>query len=366
MKKQELIEKLYIIIWAFYTIEFVLLSSSSLSQYSFAGRLHGIFSMLTLVMMILFTLFVNRYPRRKILSAIAYMVLIFCIAISTKGINILIGMLFSFTAQKIDVKKLIKFDIKLKLILLFIVVVLCGLGIIENKVGYANNVYKQSLGFINQNVFTAFSSVILIEWLYEYCGQVKRFQYIIILILVAIVSNISKGRTSLYTFIFIFVLHYIANFKAQFFYTYISKFSFAVVTPVLAFLSFLGCNLYMQENAFVIGINRIMSNRLHYASYALSKYGVKLIGFKIEEQGLPVDMGYVYCVIRFGLIYLVIICLIYSVQFIKFLNHKRIDIALLMLFFVLVSMGEGYTYNIVYNTAMLYFFHTNKRIRHIS
>ena len=62
MKKQELIEKLYIIIWAFYTIEFVLLSSSSLSQYSFAGRLHGIFSMLTLVMMILFTLFVNRYP----------------------------------------------------------------------------------------------------------------------------------------------------------------------------------------------------------------------------------------------------------------------------------------------------------------
>lgn len=74
-------------------------------------------------------------------------------------------------------------------------------------------------------------------------------------------------------------------------------------------------------------------------------------------------MGYVYCLVRFGVLFLISICFIYSVQSVRFLGKKQINIVLLMPFYVLSGAGESAMFNIVSNVAMLYLFCFDDQIK---
>lgn len=353
-RKNKTIEHLYISIWVFYSVSAIFLTATTLNErYSSAHWLYEVCSIGTVILLLILFFFVRWYTRGKLLLYIITLLLVFGIAVATRGTNVLIGVMFMLAAPYIDIKKMIHFDMKLKTGMLIIILLLCKIGFLENKVGYAQNIYKQSLGFVNQNNLAAFVCIILLEWLFLCYEKAKRYQFFVILFVMYILNYISKGRTSIYSFIIVFFLFVLANVKPQVFFTKTVKYIFALVTPVLAISCFFMSYLYTQGNAFIFFINQIMTNRIYYASHALSRSGVKLIGGTLVG-GITLDMGYVYCAIRFGVLFLIFICLIYSIQFVRFLEQKQINIVLLMLFFVISGLGEGYMFNVVSNISMLY------------
>ena len=365
-KKHKTIEKIYIYIWIIYSSAYVLFSLSNLEKYTFAHNLYLVIAFGTVITLFFLFFLVRRYTRKKLLFYILLLCLAFTIVTYSQSVNFLIGMLLALLAPYIDVKKLIVIDIKLKTELLFVVISLCGLGIIENVEGFAGKVYKQSLGFGNPNTLTMIAVSILMEWLFIHCGKVKKYQYLIIFLIMYIVSNISKGRTSLYTLIFIILLFLLMDLDSQLFYTHILKLIFAIITPILAVLCFVVCNLYRSGNVIVAAIDQFMTNRIYYTTQALIRYGVKFIGTQTENESLGVDIGYVYCALKYGLIYLVFICIIYSVQFIRFLKHKQIDVVLLMLFYIVASFGESHMLsNPIFNVSLLYLLYSNEHIESI-
>lgn len=347
------IEKIYFFIWTFYAVIRILFDGSMLSQYSFVENLYMEFNASVVIMLVLLFILVRRYSRQRfIFSILCVISIIFVIP----GFYLQVGLLFALIAPCINIEKLIRYDMKLKFVLLTIVVLLCEFGFIENKTGYVKGVYKQSLGFVNQNTLTWIVVHILLEWIFLSYGQIKVRQYIIIFAAMVAVSAASKGRTSLYTFGVVLVLFTLANWRPKIFYGRLSRILFAVITPGMAALCFLLSYLYKCGNTIAIKINNMTTNRVRYAADALSVYDLKLFAGIINRRGhrMQIDMSYIDIAVRSGMLFLILICLVCSVQFLKCLKQKRIDIALFILYFVISGFGENYMVHVAYNASILY------------
>ena len=57
--------------------------------------------------------------------------------------------------------------------------------------------------------------------------------------------------------------------------------------------------------------------------------------------------------IYFGLIFAIILCIGYCIVFGKLMHRKKVEYALLALYFIMIGIGESYTIIIAYNVTLL-------------
>lgn len=350
------IENVFIHIWVFYAIAYICSGMSGLpDKYPFVRSIYAVVANVTIIALLMLLLIVKKYSLFSFLLEILLVFLVFVVEIFRVDRGWLISILFLVNASGINLKRLMKIDLKLKIILLVALLLLCVFGITENRIFIVGSVYKNSLGFHNPNMLAFYVVTIMIEWLCLHYGAIKKYQYLTLLALGYIVNVVSAARTSLYTFFIVLVFYIFADFAPRIFYLSITKVMIGLLTPVLAVLSFFLSYLYLCGNDVAFMLDKITTGRLRYAAYALSKYGVGLIGKPFNTSAdLMLDNAYIYGAICYGMIFLVLLCLMYSGLFIKLIRHRKINIMLLGVFFVVSGLGEHMMYSAIYNMSMLY------------
>lgn len=366
-------EGAFFFIWALYGVQYTLLSASELPFMFNLDRIRQ-WSEYTVLCLQLSLFFMNyRLKRREMIKYILLMLLITLIEFSLTSKSLLIMTLFIITAQPIEFKKIVRFDVKIKLPLFLLLVLLATTGIINNYQVTINGLYKQAYGFAHPNTFTCFAFVILLEIMYLRYQQMNWMDWVFQIVCSLIVFQVGGGRTSSYTYFVILFLFWIAKVKPQVYTSGIVKFLFLIITPLMGAISLLGAYLYSRGNSLMLAINRMLTGRLLMSSQMMSQYGVKLFGQELElisgrnaklnnVTSIILDCAYMRCLLMYGVVFFVMFIVVYMLLFRRLLTMRHTSLALFALFFVLLGLGEAYMLNITYNLTLLVFLKSKKEI----
>ena len=138
-----------------------------------------------------------------------------------------------------------------------------------------------------------------------------------------------------------------------------------VATPwILASLIMGMCYLFTIQNAILMKINGLLSNRLVLGSRALRQYGISIFGQNIIWNGHGtdiinhniynfVDSSYLRVLLDNGIIFLVLVLFAYSFFLYKLLIKKQYSILIVLISVLLLSFTEPWLIDVMYNPFVL-------------
>lgn len=340
------------------------------SEFAYMYDFDSIFRMIKLAIsatLFLMLVALNRYTIKKIILYAVVLMIVFLVEIHISNTDFLVYLLLIMCFPRGSFEKFISFDVFLKTTSVFIIMLLCSMGIINNYIHVTHFAEKQSLGFSHPNILSMFICTILVEWLYLRFNKMKLWDWVVILGIMLVNYNIAASRTSTFVFLLIYVLFLVANYFPRMYNSKLVKYLFVVSMPLMAMFSFVGAWLYVQGNQTFIMLNELFTGRWEGALMVFHKYGVTLLGQKLElfssrmaalngVSYFSVDNAYFYCVLQYGILYFILLCVTYIAVIHYAMNNHIWHLALFCLFFVIVGFGESYLLNPLYNVALLCLF----------
>lgn len=152
------------------------------------------------------------------------------------------------------------------------------------------------------------------------------------------------------------VKQYLLQVKEKFFYL---KKVYLILPWVCAFFAVF-LPLYRQESLFWKIMNSGFSGRLEYGKNAIMNYGFSLLGQKIDMQGFSVlgktyevynyvDSSYLQIAIRYGIVLLAFICVLYGAALLKMCQRRDGRFLLLLLVILFLCVEEPFLFDVSFN-----------------
>ena len=121
---------------------------------------------------------------------------------------------------------------------------------------------------------------------------------------------------------------------------------------------------YDSTNAVYARVNSLLSGRLRLGYQAIADYGVTLFGHPIEWIGFAlgtapdkaynyVDCSYLQVMLEYGVVFLILIVLLYSLAIRKAIAKKRYDLCWILLFILIFSITEPRLADLAFNPFVL-------------
>lgn len=362
-------------IWAFYSVTYIMAKATELSFMYDLTVFNRTVSYATIFMLIILYISSLKFKKVEFIKHIIFVLLIGLIEINISDKNFLILSLFILCFRNLSFKELVEFDFNIKLILLAVILLLYKTGKIDNYSTIINGNYKNSYGFSHPNTFSCYIYTILLELMYIRFDILNYKDWMLQLFVSFLTLKYGGGRSTGYAYFLILFLFFIARTFPRIYITKFSYFMFSVLPSLLAILSFAAVDLYNHGNKIIIEINNILTSRISSASKFLNLYGIKLFGQEIETissrmakllsiKSMILDCAYVRCGIMYGLLFLIIFCIAYSLMLREFLKNSNIDLALFATYFLIIGIGESYLLNPVYNLSLFFLINVSNVLKH--
>ena len=259
----------------------------------------------------------------------------------------MIGYISIICAKNIDIKKIFKIDITLKIIFLLSHTLIYANDYLYNYEKVASTMfysikkgYSHTLYFANPNTVGLLLIWLIVEILYLK-KKIKIKDLLIGLIILLIGYIITKSRTALFAYLVYMTLHFINNKKII---DILHRYTFLLLT----LLSFYIVKFLAINSIQYIILNGLLSNRLGYSIKAFSVANMHFFPNILPNnffEYFVIDNFYVRCFIFYGLISLILI-LIPQLLIPKkgYEKEKKLSILLnIYIFFEAVTMNIGYT-----------------------
>ena len=274
--------------------------------------------------------------------------------------NLFITMLFIIASKNINIKKFIKYDLKIKIIISSLIIFLYNIGLAENVIRYRlDGTIRNSLGFGHPNVLGAIIFSIIVDIICLKYKKLKIKDYIFILTLFILSTIACDSRAAQLGTIILIVLSmifpYIENKK--------NIINWATIIPfVLFFLTYTLVVLYPKNIQLINNINEIFSSRIRLAYEFYDYYGINLFGhfflqketWKEQYYLYVLDISYMTILIKFGIIALMSTLISFSLSIKKAINNSDYGIAIAIISIMFYGLMENYAYMIGYNAILVY------------
>lgn len=285
----------------------------------------------------------KKYNKKQL---IGFLILGFLLVISTlvsQNYDALLIFMLVVAFRKEDFNDIVRFDIKVKILLLTLNILLIMFGVIDNQFFLKNGFPRYTLGFYSPNTFPSFLCSIIIEIIY--IQKKYRIRHaIIILIITCIIDIIFCSRTCEIILLLFSILMFLSENMN------ISKFicnRFTKYMPfILTILSFISIYLYNKGNYLFIKINNILSTRLYCASQYLKIYNVNFFGNDIIKYdnyigyAQTIDISYINFLLQNGIIsYFIIFSMIFKLLD-DLIKNKKNKLVIILITFLIMGMVE--------------------------
>ena len=271
----------------------------------------------------------------------------------TKNSNIFILVLLIIASKNIDIKKFIKYDIKIKILFLILNMFLIYAGIMENAIFFREEGNaRYSLGFSSPNTLGAMILSICLELTYINNNMKKIYTYLLILLVIIIIT--CNSRSAEIGIILLMILLPIYKKKIRL------KKIIPYTVIIFTILSFFTVYLYGKGSKFALILDDLLSTRLMCSYNFLNIYDIKLFGNYFEEVDVwmgyvnSLDNGYIYFILNQGIIIYVIITILNIILMKNLIkNNENIIVAILLVLYSYGLMERG-VFFITYNVFLLY------------
>lgn len=198
--------------------------------------------------------------------------------------------IFILGARNVVFKRIINIYLILGTILLAFIFFSSLIGLTRNLIyyrGFSTDVVRQSFGIVYPTDFAAHILYLVLAFCYLRFGKLSWLNYLAIIILAFLVIHFCDARLNAVALLLIIPVMMIGQWAQK--ENKVAKViaSFYWTLPVLAFyISIFITFIFSPSKSEFDTINSFLSGRLFLGHFAIEKYGVKLFGQTIHENGL--------------------------------------------------------------------------------
>lgn len=277
----------------------------------------------------------NKYDK-KIMMGYLCLSLFFIVcyrSIGNNGIAVFDVLYFSISARNIQFKKVGFTYLLIQSGVLIVTLYNYRIGKLPNAIFVQDGRYRNSLGYL----YSTFSSqtFFYLAILYVYLRN-KKITYVelaIIEIITIYFYRMTGTRNPFYlTTFLIVVIGILKVFRIDLLKITIYKKLVPLAVPVCGIFAILAAYMYNSSSLLFRELDRLFSNRLHLASNGLHNFGVKLFGQSVDMNGGGrwgalvkkdynlIDSSYVQALVIRGVIFVIVIFLIYYILVRQIIN----------------------------------------------
>lgn len=310
---------------------------------------------------------INKLNINKVLILFISVLMAVITKITSKSNTIFILILLIIAAKNIKLEELIKYDLKIKIPFMIIIVVLYFLRMTDVNLHYRNGIIRHSMGFSNPNVFSTYILAIIVEYLYLRRKKVNAKDLIIIIIGIFIIDFYADSRTQIFCLIVLALIVYINKYTGKkFLNNSIVNFIVSNIFIILTIFSLLIIYFYGQGNDIVQDIDVQTSGRIKQISGVFNEYDVNLFGNKLDlvtslqakltgKQQTALDNVYIYSLLSYGIIPFIIMCIAMKKYMKTTIKENEDILRTIMLVFLIGGLMERFCIEVQYNIFLLYF-----------
>lgn len=315
-------------------------------------------NIITLVILALFALkiFTSKFNKKEIIFIAFLGVINIYTSVVLDNFMFLINFLAMISLKDMDIKKIVKIDLYVKLLFLLVnsLVYLYDYNFNFEKVVNTfvyTSAYgaRHSLYFSHPNNACGVAVWFAIDALYVYGKKSKSF--ILSLILVGIFAYFTVSRTSILIFVlFLILMLILKNKKARKLTIKILPWLVEIFMLITIILSVVPSIL--NNPSFIHKLDVILSRRISYSNMAYKMYGAHLFANKSTvtlQEGLIIDNFYMRCLVSYGVMIVVTLMMLYK-KIPK--NINKLEIAILSIF-PLYLFSELFCFNVGRSVVLL-------------
>ena len=347
---------------------FFLVASNLLCNVSFVSNYLVLFRLFS-YLLFLYDGLLTIIKKKNISTKVFFLIIVvfavsFVIYIKT-ATTILLDMFFVlFGSYNKEFYKLLKYDLIIKIVMTFIIIISYILGFAESEfVVSRDNLYiRESYGFYHPNTFGMYIMMIFFEFVV--LNRNKKSIYFSLLGIASIIFIYctSNSRTSYISIILLLCLIFLVNIYERIFkkkHEFKLKFAYQWSFLILTILAYVLTRLYSLNIPIIISLDEFLSNRLYLQALNLDAYHISLFGDNIEVIR-TLDNAFMKLLINYGLLSIVFFSIIYKLIFSKAINKKNVLLVFVLLVLLYFSFSESYALYIYYNIFYVYAVTLNK------
>lgn len=289
----------------------------------FAVTLSRFFKLFTISSILILSLIWLK--KTRLISFILLFILATINYIYSNSTNFLLINSILFIVLELGKDDFIKFDFKIRLSIVLIIIACSILGIIQNYsfARYPGDPLRYSFGFLHPNSLALQILIISLEYILLY-----KKRLILILVVNIITFLITNSRTSLICFCLFLILYWIISYPSVIkIINKIKKLLILISSYIPFVFSFFSLILslgYDPTSFFYYIFNSLLSGRIKMANYFLSIYNINLFGNELiltstresilnDTIGLVLDLGYIKMILTFGIVITILLLYFYGI-----------------------------------------------------
>ena len=304
----------------------------------------------------------RRKRKTKILIIVTSLILMAMLLYIKSKLSILMVILFIIiTAYKYDLIGIFKFQLFIIVFGTLLIVLSSLLGIIPNQIFDRNGVNVKAFGFFNYATIPYL--IFAVNILFLYLNKLNRQKISIIILVDIITFSLFQNRLMFIIEILYFIFRYVL-IKID---LYKLRKIFISFPWLMCFFTYLLSKKYDETNSLMYHINSLLSGRLYYNFNALESFDIQLFGKYIFMRGnLPIgahsnlpyfyiDSGYIFSLISYGLIFTIIIMLMYSIIIKYAIDTKNVSLLTTILIICIANIINNVWVSLLYCPFILLF-----------
>ena len=267
------------------------------------------------------------------------------------------------------------------LVILTIMLTIMGVFYSDYRIGSSGEL-RQYLGFMSATHSANYFFHIVLAYVAQKQKSINIIETCIILIINYWLFVQTNTHAVYYYIIALVVLLWIIKKIPKLIEIRFATFVMALIMPVGAVLSLWLAVHYNSSNVIMYNLNKLLAERLRMSHAAYQLYGFSLFGTNVEwhtgrygierfTDYLFVDAAYVSIAMTYGLIFLVIIIIGFTLMIVKSQIQKKYFLSVALLFLSVHSFSDPQLFDLKYNPFILFlfgsalFFYKNRRVKRI-
>ena len=368
IKRNYIKEKNYVFLfaWSIYVISYIFLSQSDVQLLvPRSGTVLKLCELLSISVILLKIVVMDKTINKKTIPMLSVLIISAVSALISDSYHIFIVIAFAYGLKDIDIRRFIKLNCFLKIILIAAIVGLCMIGVLDNYVIIAGGVIKSAVGFYHPNILGAIVVSVLIELLYLYFEKNFFLLGTVFFVTLYILSEVCASRSSLIGAVLVFALFALLKlFPKLSINNKLLKTAILWLVPICMALSFFAAIMYNAYDPTWLRLNDILTNRIKWGSIYVKQFGMPLLGQKVNFIGtrsasinstssMILDNSYLKIGVVYGSIILILFCLGYCIFIRHLLRNNNYKLILLVVYYVILGLGENYLYLPAYNITLI-------------
>lgn len=334
------------------------------------------FHMICLILMLIFSIFCifsKKYTIKYLLLNILILMFGLISYLISGNSDIFISLLLVMLAWNINLDEILKIIFNVRFIVFILVVSLSLIGILDVGTIATTSADKGVLlGYGHANTFAGSAGILIFLMFAIKRNNIKHIHYYIALIADILIFYFSRSRTSLMLISLLIVIVYMVK-NSSLINNWVLKISKYILPLILiSIFTFIFIRTKGIAPHFIDIIDKIMNGRILLACMNLMYYPITLLGQRIDMSLIAtsntyfaLDNGYIYILIHYGVIGLLVICILQQYAITRCINESETILCVISTLILCWMMYEGMMVSATANFTLLFSVVTIKKYNNI-